>query len=457
MPRRLTGTVRERRLSDGCIAYDVRIRDQQVLVGYAPDVRRAEVELLLERRLLPLARRGEPWWEHVPAPTVEAPGAPSQASALTVERMLSDYHAAICARYGNQRSRNAYLSPLTAHVGPFFAYDGDRPRTVQELTGPLVTAFVQAKRAEREVLCDLADTLAELSDATRRDEDALREALDGQEWLMLMRYGQRGGGRRAADPRATGRFSISTRGLSNNEINRCLSRLRDAMRLAEEDHDLTLRDPTARRRLPAREPDRTWLMPDALEAIFDAARELDGQQPCGRGGRLPIGRYPLVVCLALAGPRVSELCAFAATDLRSDGLHVAQAKTSAGRRVIELHPVVRRALEGHRRSVGGEDVTLLATTFGAQRDRGDVRRVLATIIARARDLAAARGQDPLPERITPHTFRRTYLTYLYWAGHPINFAMHQAGHKDSRMLLEIYQGRVPRVLDERVAAWVARV
>lgn len=455
MARPLTGSIRERRLSDGCVAYYVRIRDRQVLAGYAPDTRHTEVQSLLETRLLPAARRGEAWWEHVAPPT--AAGARMTASTLTVEQVLSEYHCMIRASYENPNTRNANLSPIEVHVGPFFAYDGDRLRTADELTGPLVSAFIEAKRAEREVLCDLPETLADLDDATLRDAGALRHQLDAQEWAMLMRYGQRGGGKRACDPEATGRFSISTRGLSNNEINRCLSRLRDAMELADEDHDLALRDPTKRRRLPTEEPDRTWLLPDALECLFDAARELDALYPAATADGLPISRYTIVVCLALAGPRVSELCGFSDTDLRRDGLRVAASKTAAGKRTIEMHALVRSVLEEHRRAIGDASDLLFPNSGGGRRDRHSVRRLLGPVIARARELAAERGLDPLPERITPHTFRRTYLTYLYWAGHPINFAQHQAGHKDSRMLLEIYQQKVPRVLDERVAVWVERV
>lgn len=457
MPRRLTGGVHTRRLSGGCTAYDVRIRDRQVTVGHEPQVCRAEVELLLERELLPMARRGEPWWERLAPPESAVAAAPVSASTLTVEQMLSAYCDAIAGKYDKRSTRNAYLSPVEAHLGRFFAYDGDRLRTVDELTGPLVSAFIQAKRAEREVLCDLADTLAELDDATLRDADALRRQLDAEEWAMLMRYGQRGGTRRACDPQATGRFSISTRGLSNGELNRCLSRLREAMLLAEEDHGLTLRDPTRSRRLPADAPDRQWLLPDAPQCVFDAARELDELYPSASADGLPIGRFAMVVCLGLAGPRVSELCALGDTDLRRDGLRVADAKTAAGKRTIELHALVRSVLEEHRRAVGDASDLLFANSRGRRRDRHSVRRLLGPIIASARELAAERGLDPLPDRITPHTFRRTYLTYLSWAEHPINFAKGQAGHKDSRMLLEIYQQQVPRVVDPRVPVWVERV
>jgi len=63
---------------------------------------------------------------------------------------------------------------------------------------------------------------------------------------------------------------------------------------------------------------------------------------------------------------------------------------------------------------------------------------------------------PLPERVTLHTFRRTYLTYLAWAAVPLRRAMSQAGHKDAKLTLEIYQQDFPddpRALAQ-VNAWL---
>jgi hypothetical protein len=64
-------------------------------------------------------------------------------------------------------------------------------------------------------------------------------------WDLLVRYGQRGGRRPLAEalgPRDTGRISLSSRGLSNNEINRCLARLRDILELAREEFGVDVRD-----------------------------------------------------------------------------------------------------------------------------------------------------------------------------------------------------------------------
>ena len=78
------------------------------------------------------------------------------------------------------------------------------------------------------------------------------------------------------------------------------------------------------------------------------------------------------------------------------------------------------------------------------RDRNSIRnRILRRVHERAAELLAERGERPLPTRVTPHTYRRSYLTYLAWAGRPERYAMHQAGHRRSSLTLEIYQQPFP--------------
>ena len=139
-----------------------------------------------------------------------------------------------------------------------------------------------------------------------RDPGALAEQLDPREWELLQRYGQRGG-RRAVDEAAVGRrISLSSRGLSNNEINRCLSRLRSIVAFANDTYELSLRDPTKHRFLPRTDPPRAWLRPDQFQALLDAAAELDARP--ARGEYAAHGRLSAVLVLGLAGPRASEFC-----------------------------------------------------------------------------------------------------------------------------------------------------
>jgi integrase len=239
-------------------------------------------------------------------------------------------------------------------------------------------------------------------------------------------------------------ISLSSRGLSNNEINRCLARLRDIIRLANSNYDLGLPDPTVGRRLPSTEPPRAWLRPHHLRAIFDAAAELDEE---ARAEYADLGRHDACVVLALGGPRVSEFSGLRWRDTHLDTreIHIAESKTSAGERDIYMHPSVEDALRRRREHLDPRpDDHVFATASGRRRDRNSVRnRLLGPTLRRAADLLAQRDQRPLPGRVTPHTFRRTYLTYLAWAGQPERFAMSQAGHKDAKLTLEVYQQPFP--------------
>lgn len=457
MPRPLTGRIRVRRLRDGTEVFDVRIREDQHTIGRSPRWSEKSAQTLLETKLLPRAMLGEQWWDEIPRDESIDRGVVTEGT-LTVRDVLSDYVHLIRSRHAdNARTLNAYLTPIMRHVGPFFAVGGGRDRTMSDLTGSLVSDFCEAKRAEREILAELPAVLAELDDATLRDAEALRGQLDGHEWELLRRFGMRGGRYRASDPDGRGRFSISSRGLSNNEINRCLSRLRDAIGVAEREYRIVLGDPTEGRRLPADQLDRSWIRPDGLQAIFDAARELDARPPRGGPDYRALGRFDVCVLLALAGPRASETCNADWAHLLAEGLSIPEAKTHAGVRIIELHPLPRAVLEARRERQESAIGPIFATRTGQRRDRNGLRnRLLSPVIGRARELLADRGQDPLPDRVTPHTFRRTYLTYLYWAGESVQFAKHQAGHKDARMTLEVYQQKVPTKLDPRVAEWVRR-
>jgi integrase len=122
-----------------------------------------------------------------------------------------------------------------------------------------------------------------------------------------------------------------------------------------------------------------------------------------------------------------------------------RSKTSAGERDIRMHPPVEEVLRRRGERLGPQPSDFVfGTSTGRRRDRNSVRnRLLAPILRRATSLLEERGQRPLPDRVTPHTFRRTYLTYLAWAGLPERFAMQQAGHKDASLTLEVYQQPLP--------------
>ncbi|MGZ4200684.1 MAG: tyrosine-type recombinase/integrase [Thermoleophilaceae bacterium] len=446
-----------RNLAGGGQAVDVRIRRRTVTVGYSPEWDRARAKRLLEDRLVPMAKLGQPWWDVIRPPT---PVGRSGSDVPDFHEAATEFLNAVEGRLENANSVNAIKSPVVKHLAPFFAYEDEerqRPRSLHQIKLPLVSEFVVLKRREREILRNLPDEIAELDDETLRDPDALAQQLDEEEWALLQRYGQRSKDKvdEKGRPIRRGKYSLSSRGLSNNEINRCLTQLASIIAQANETHGLDLRDPTRRARVPADEPPRSVLWPDQFEAVLDAARQLDERQT--REEYAGAGRYDAIVVLGLAGPRVTEFGDARYRDLRRGDLHIPHAKTSEGRRDIHLHRLVRETLYARQERLGGRKTDyIFATASGTRRDRNNIRnRLLAPVLARAAELLDERGHDPLPPHVTPHTFRRTYLTYLAWTGRPERFAMAQAGHKDAKVTLEVYQQRFPSAKpDRRVVQWL---
>jgi integrase len=439
VPRPLTGKLRVNVLSDGRGAFYARVRGTERLIGQEPHWTETRAYQELTERIVPAAKLGQPWWERYGSAALIA----ADHEAVELREVASELVAQWRTRYPNPATRNAKETPLVKHVVPFMAYYDDereRPRPMSDVTPRLIDRFIAAKVAEREVLRELPDTLGDLADEVLRSDELLAAQLDAEEFRLLCAYGQRS---------KHGKRSLSSRGLSNNEINRCLDRVRTLVRLANMNHKLGLDDPTVDKYLPGEDPPRDWLRPDQLEAIFDAAAELDA-----KAKRYETNRTGIVTVLAIAGPRVSELGGMRPehVSLTEEIIRIPEAKTTAGRRDLQMHRAVRDAVEA---TMGNGAQWLFPTDNGTRRDRNNLReRVLGPVLARAAELLAARGQRPLP-RVTPHTFRRTYLTYLAWAQRPQRFAMAQAGHKDAKLTLEVYQQPMPRKLDPRVTAWLA--
>lgn len=505
MPRPLKGRIRVKQLAgenpDGTAreAYYAIVRDRERLIGQSPDWNPTRAEEELKRRILPQAQLGMPWWEKYGSLALAAAAASDQsltfheAAQDLVEKKVSDLGGRMVDGKpvipdDKKNTWNAFSSPLFKHVLPFMAYYDDErtlPRLLEDVTPVLIDDFKAEKIRERDALEELAETIAELDDATLRDDEALQHQLGPEDFRLLVTYGQRS---------KNGRRSLSSRGLFEGEINRCLQRVRDVVKLANRNYKLGLNDPTEekfytpRTIRELREAKRgTYLEPAQLQAIFDAADELD------KGAkRYSTKRGPIVRVLALAGPRVSEVAGIRPSHISLDANHIfiPDSKTNAGKRNIWMHKLVRDAVV--EAMLDGEDY-LFATDTGRQRDRHNIRvRVLAPVIERAQELLLERGEralpgtvlrhskgrteivrgpipkgDPqveiVPGRVTPHLFRRTYLSYLAWAGpgtkstgpqRTQRFAMSQAGHRSAALTLEIFQQDMPHVLDPRVPKWL---
>ena len=468
MPKPLSGSILTRRLADDTLVVDVKIRSERRTLGPASEWTEGRARRLLEGRLLPAAQLRQDWTALIPS-AVNGGSTAAPSESVTVREAATDYVEAL-SRYENPNTVSAYRSPVVKHLLPFLAFvDEERTvdRALADVDEALMLRFVATKQAERAVLHDVAETLAELDREVRGDPELLRQQLDPEEWRLLCRYGQRGGQRMVLDLSAGGLISLSSRGLSNNEINRCLARMRDIVRMANRRYKLGLDDPTQGCSLPRRDPSRDWLHPVQLQALLDAAQTLDANP--AQDAYRNHGRYSAILALALLGPRVSEFSAARWRDLSAEGLFIPEAKTSAGRRHLELPTIVRTALERRRTELDPRPRDWIwASAAGTKRDRNNVRnRLLAPVLELAADLLEQRGQRPLPARVdadgnaigvrvTPHMFRRTAMTYWAWADRNQRWAMGQAGHKSAKMTLEAYQQTFPRDPDARaqVMAWL---
>ena len=252
-------------------------------------------------------------------------------------------------------------------------------------------------------------------------------------------------------------------------------------------------------------PKRTFLEMDELAALLDAARDQDVRLPDLAGvavaegssaekvarlaalgkrpkqvaeelslskatvayhlrrlkidpGRGYVGRRVVCEILGRGGLRVSELCDLKIGRVRlhdPEGarLHIEDAKTEAGERIVKLTPDLAEVIVEHidrlRRAgmpTGPEDY-LVPNARGGRISRQRIRKIVAAAAKLASERLVAKGLSPLP-KTTPHTLRRTYISIALLANEfDVKWVMDQVGHTDSTMTMDVYaqlQQRVDR-------------
>lgn len=154
-------------------------------------------------------------------------------------------------------------------------------------------------------------------------------------------------------------------------------------------------------------------------------------------------RRAIIATLGLAGPRVTELCLLQAqhVDLDKDKIYVRDAKTPAGVRVIDIRPRLHDELASYRssRPMPAMEAPAFPTRRGTARTKDTVRaRVILPVLKRANELRAESGAPPIRAHVTPHTLRRTYITFMLAAGFDLPYVQDQVGHADPTTTLAIY-------------------
>lgn len=240
--------------------------------------------------------------------------------------------------------------------------------------------------------------------------------------------------------------------LSATSVNMTLTLMAAILEGAVE-RDLIARNPAKgkSRRVREREPRRSYLeTAEQIAALLDAARVLDRD---ARDDRRHVERCAIVATLTFAGLRIGELCAlrWRDVDLAGGWLHVSDSKTDAGRRKVKLRGALRDELLAVRaRHQAGPDAFVFATRTGGAPSRDNVRnRVLSPAVKLASERLVRRGLVPLPERITPHSLRRTFASVLYALGEDPGVVMDEMGHTDPALALRVYRQSMRRGEDEK--------
>jgi integrase len=170
--------------------------------------------------------------------------------------------------------------------------------------------------------------------------------------------------------------------------------------------------------------------------------------------KAPKRRRAMIVVLALTGVRASELTtlAWGRVDHTHGRLVIADSKTEAGIREIYLSPFVREELALYRASLpqAPSPSELVFTVRGGGGDRFNLGRRLKHLAAVANETRDAEGLARMPADITPHTFRRTFITLSFQAGKDLPFVQSQVGHLKWQTTLEIYTQQSGRSIDPTI-------
>ena len=287
------------------------------------------------------------------------------------------------------------------------------------------------------------------------------------------------------DPRTGRSHRRRKRGLSNSSINKVLVAVRRVLKEAVRQSLIEsnpLADPDCY--LKAATPRRSFLQVAQLDACFAAARDLEREhrglswpearairassEPAVRLARRygvsdtlvrrirrgelwaerperrrnDVARLAIVATLALAGPRISELCLLDGrhVDLPRRQIHMPRLKTDASERSVPMVPALHEVLLAHRaeHEWGPED-PVFATRNGTRNTPDNVRgRILVGIHGRANSLLGARD-EPEIGHLTPHALRRTFASLLAELGVSPRRAMYLLGHADPKLTMGVYQ------------------
>lgn len=185
-----------------------------------------------------------------------------------------------------------------------------------------------------------------------------------------------------------------------------------------------------RRRVKRTQPNRPTIEPEQLPSLLEAA------------GRL----RPILATMAGTGLRNGEVCALDLDDFdpASGALTVANAKTDAGVRVVDLPDALRRELAVHKSRIRRREGPLFLNRNGKRQSVSNVERRFKTAIRRANVRLADIGIRPIDEAATPHSLRRLYASLRFALGDDPVYVAAQLGHTEPGFSMKVYASAVRR-------------
>lgn len=236
------------------------------------------------------------------------------------------------------------------------------------------------------------------------------------------------------------------RPLAPAQLNKCLKRVSQILELAVE-YDRVPFNPAKGKRRKAKVPkiQRSWVEPEQAMALIEASAAY---------------MRPVVATLIGSGLRVGEAVALEWRDvnLATRTIKVGKAKTDAGSyRELDLPlGLVDELADWKQASAGllakwqeghpGESPVFLTEHGGKIRRQteANVSRRLKTSIRRANKKLAEKHIEPIPDRVTPHSLRRTYASLRAALRDDALYVSEQMGHRDVRFTLNVYSKAVKR-------------
>ncbi len=162
---------------------------------------------------------------------------------------------------------------------------------------------------------------------------------------------------------------------------------------------------------------------------------------------------PIVATLAGSGLRIGEACALDWRDVNiaTGTITVRESKTDAGagRRVeLPLGPAEElRAWRARSPRTSIDDPVFVSRPYRghhARQSKDNVGRRLKVAIREANKVLVKEGIEPISERVSPHSLRRTFISLRAALHDDPVFLAEQVGHADPGFCLRVYAKAIKR-------------